>query len=649
MTERDLLSQQRHALTAFLQAESKRATAEKTLVDTKSAELSRIDSLSRSNKATADALLQKSRGNLEEVKLSLTSINLDHLLTNLPEFSENRASSSDALEELRKQTSVVEMAYGAINFALSGLKQNEARRAALRHRVIAIGVIAGFAIALASMIYYLSSQVPQGAGAEEQPEVSSVEDGESKGVGATSSEETSNSQVVSDSTRTPTRTPCPKVATEFLATWEKLGDLGKPVTQGLPVPVIEQAIEQGLIFVRDDTSTAYFLINNGNVKYYRQSDWAALEAQPDNSEQPLHIIFTKLQRRNKDIGPALAPFNEYDAFIQDFESGMLYQSQKYGLYVVYNQNNRPTRWIHTDSNSDVQASVKKPTNSATPTSTLQPTQIPARETKIITYTLTPTKPNQLSSDDTAIIEAVSSPKPVEISALDLEWIFIPAGNFTMGSREEHIQQTLAECNDTEGEETGQWCQASWFKEPLRSVFIDNFEITKYEITNAQYKVCVNAGNCRDANRQVNGNNPPYDPNYFTDNYPVVMVSWEDAQTFCKQLNGRLPTEEEWEKAARGTDERRYPWGNTFESTKANLSSSFPASVGSFPQGASPYGIMDMAGNVFEWTATQGTTGYIVRGGGWSKYYFRGRVTDRGTQLEASFSNYDVGFRCVRSP
>ena len=217
----------------------------------------------------------------------------------------------------------------------------------------------------------------------------------------------------------------------------------------------------------------------------------------------------------------------------------------------------------------------------------------------------------------------------------------------MGSSDADLQKTLAECNDTEARDTGQPCQAAWFKEPQRTVGVGDFQITRDEITNAQYNGCVAAGICRKAGERITDNSIAYDASFFADTYPVVGVSWNDATTFCQWVGGRLPTEVEWERAARGSDGRRYPWGDTFDPSRANLGSGHPSPVGSFPAGASPYGVLDMAGNVFEWTATQEGSNYVVRGGGWSKYYFRGRVADRGTQLAPDFANYDIGFRCAR--
>ena len=227
------------------------------------------------------------------------------------------------------------------------------------------------------------------------------------------------------------------------------------------------------------------------------------------------------------------------------------------------------------------------------------------------------------------------------------WVVVPAGTFTMGSSNAGIIKTLAECNETEGVETGQPCQAAWFNEPERSVTLDSFEITRFEITNAQYQQCVQAGVCQQAGWRITDNDVLLKSIFFEDQYPVVGVNWYDAVSYCEWIGARLPTELEWEKAARGTDGRRYPWGDEYRSSYANLDSGTPYPIGSFPLGASPYGAMDMAGNVFEWTTTSVGNNYILRGGSWSKYPFRGRVSDRGTQLGRDFANYDVGFRCVR--
>ncbi len=272
---------------------------------------------------------------------------------------------------------------------------------------------------------------------------------------------------------------------------------------------------------------------------------------------------------------------------------------------------------HTPSTTPTETSTRAPTFTSTLTATATPTRTP---------TATSTRP------------APSLPV----------WIRIPGDDFVMGSSEADLQKTLVECNATEGAETGTLCERNWFNEPQQAVHVDDFEITKHEITNAQYNACVAASVCTKAGRTPADKDIRYDPGYFADNFPVMAINWFDADVFCRWVGGRLPTEVEWERAARGSDARRYPWGNTYDPSRANLDSSYPTAVGSYPGGASPYGVLDMAGNVFEWTATQMNGRYVVRGGGWTKYYFRGRVTDRGTLLDPAFANYDVGFRCVHS-
>jgi len=138
--------------------------------------------------------------------------------------------------------------------------------------------------------------------------------------------------------------------------------------------------------------------------------------------------------------------------------------------------------------------------------------------------------------------------------------------------------------------------------PARRVWLDEYAIDRVEATNAEFKAFV------DARGMVAPNNPAWDMNYYLGKpaAPVVNITWEQANAFCRWRGKRLPTEAEWEKAARGTDGRLYPWGNTWTDSIANVwhNDRFEraAPVGSFPAGASPYGVLDMAGNVWEWCA-----------------------------------------------
>jgi iron(II)-dependent oxidoreductase len=217
---------------------------------------------------------------------------------------------------------------------------------------------------------------------------------------------------------------------------------------------------------------------------------------------------------------------------------------------------------------------------------------------------------------------------------------IPAGSFTMGSD-----------NGAEDEA------------PAHQVDLPAFEIDKFEVTNADFAQFVKA-----AGYQTDAEKEKRTKNWQSvaegkDNHPVVFVSWNDATAYCQWIGKRLPTEAEWEKAARGTDGRTYPWGNEWDPSKVNAKETGlrgTAVVGSFGAGASPYGVEDMAGNVWEWTADWyeaypgstyksdyfGQEFKVLRGGAWFETADFVRTTVRNANSQTA-ANDDIGFRCAR--
>ena len=170
-------------------------------------------------------------------------------------------------------------------------------------------------------------------------------------------------------------------------------------------------------------------------------------------------------------------------------------------------------------------------------------------------------------------------------------VYVPAGEFLMGRSDEDLDAVLDECSD---------CERSRFadEQPQHAVYLDAFWIDRTEVTDAQYDKCVEAGACE--HRATIYEQRPDAPDL-----PVAWVNWYDAQNYAAWAGGRLPTEAEWEKAARGENGQIYPWGNSPpDCHKANYKGCAGKllPVGSLPDGASPYGALDMAGNVEEWVA-----------------------------------------------
>ncbi|MCW3054372.1 MAG: exported protein of unknown function [Chthonomonadales bacterium] len=227
-----------------------------------------------------------------------------------------------------------------------------------------------------------------------------------------------------------------------------------------------------------------------------------------------------------------------------------------------------------------------------------------------------------------------------------EMVFIPAGEFTMGSD-----------ND------------SYDEKPAHKVMLDGYYIYRTPVTVAQYlKFCEETGHAKPKA-------PKFNPNWEKRDHPIVNVSYNDALAYCAWAGVKLPTEAQWEKAARGTDGRTYPWGNAFDrsklwsSTRKDEDAQGTKPVGSFPSGASPFGVLDMEGNVFQWCSDWWDDGFyssrsatdrnpenqsvgkkeyrVLRGGAW---YFHSpdifRSARRYVYIVPEDSFFTVGFRCA---
>jgi formylglycine-generating enzyme required for sulfatase activity len=217
--------------------------------------------------------------------------------------------------------------------------------------------------------------------------------------------------------------------------------------------------------------------------------------------------------------------------------------------------------------------------------------------------------------------------------------YVPAGSFIMGNADGWAAQ-----------------------KPAHEVTLPAFWVDETEITNRMYALCVEAGACTPPSELSSYTRELYYQDPATADFPVLHIAWQDADRYCAWAERTLPTEAQWEKAARGTDGRLYPWGD-HPPTK-DLLNNFEVSsledtvkVGSYPQGASPYGALDMVGNVWEWTADWFNPypgGDPAASEGYGQVY---RVMRGGSFVDAADSTtryantpelrmHDIGFRCV---
>ena len=268
----------------------------------------------------------------------------------------------------------------------------------------------------------------------------------------------------------------------------------------------------------------------------------------------------------------------------------------------------------------------------------------------------PTSTLELPTETSTAIFVPPTPTPGNGSTIifdkdGMTLLYVPAGNFLMGSTD---ADTLASPDE----------------KPQHTVYLEAFWIDQTDVTNAMYAKCVSAAACNQPTNLTSYTRSSYYGNSQFDNYPVIYVNWNMADTYCKWAGRQLPNEAQWEKAARGPNGNIYPWGNDAPSTillNYNQNVGDTSDVGKYPNGASPYGALDMAGNVWQWVADWYQSGYyamlgnnasnpqgpasgdgrVLRGSAWSDFNIVVRSAYRGWSDPTNTNGY-IGFRCSRS-
>jgi formylglycine-generating enzyme required for sulfatase activity len=258
-------------------------------------------------------------------------------------------------------------------------------------------------------------------------------------------------------------------------------------------------------------------------------------------------------------------------------------------------------------------------------------------------------------------------------------VYVPVGEFVQGSDRDAVEYARELCKAYTGDLALILCVYETYRDerPAHTVALDGFWIDKTEVTNGHYQSCVEAGRCTPPEQSGSFTRDTYYGESDYDDYPVVWVTWQQASDYCAWAGGRLPTEAEWEYAARGPESRVFPWGDGFDGTRLNYCDTNcvwgqtdetvddghadTAPVGSYPKGASWCRALDLAGNVREWVADWfgeyplgrhlNPTGppvgesHIPRGGSWLDRPDNLRGANRGG-LSPDYTRHKVGFRCA---
>jgi eukaryotic-like serine/threonine-protein kinase len=295
---------------------------------------------------------------------------------------------------------------------------------------------------------------------------------------------------------------------------------------------------------------------------------------------------------------------------------------------------------------------------------------------------TPISVTAIPSKTTMPLKGIMTPSPTpssesvlkSISPKDgMTMIYINEGEFLMGTTEDQAAFNIQKCiSDTKN--TQPICEEFLKGEvPQHKVFLDAYWIDQTDITNEMYSKCVSNGVCRRPYEAYSHTRKGYYGNSLFNDYPVIYVDWDQAKSYCQWVGRRLPTEAEWEKAARGTDGRTYPWGEGIDGWKANyLGLNDTTPVNNHPDGVSPYEIYDMAGNVSQWVADWYDETYyqsklnwhnpigcsgnycfynypfkVIRGGGWNSGMYDVRSAFRFYASPSTVED-NIGFRCAAS-